>query len=137
MLHISQAPQTDRKAFLEWWTGEKERAVRDRVALVVVVSSYKYACHKEWLQTIEEEEWFDNDDGLMRVRFMTLANCNNSLTDGWGDIIKKVSKDSAGAIAQDDEQHLADVGPMAVAINDGEEDSGEGSVVDASIQLMS
>ena len=38
VLHISQAPQTDRKAFLEWWTGEKERAVRDRVALVVVVS---------------------------------------------------------------------------------------------------
>jgi hypothetical protein len=37
VLHVSQAPQTDREAFLEWWTGEKERAVRDRVILVVVI----------------------------------------------------------------------------------------------------
>ena len=39
--------------------GEKERAVRDQVILVVVGRSYDYACHKEWLQSIEVEEWFE------------------------------------------------------------------------------
>ena len=132
-LHVSQAPHSDREAFLEWWTREKERAVRDQVILVVVVSGYKYACHKEWLQSIEEEEWFDNDDGLMGVRFTTDEKLyqaiydNESLTDGWGDIIGEMSKDSAGAIAPDDQRHLSDVVPIAEAINDGEEDSGEGT----------
>jgi hypothetical protein len=37
VLHISQAPQSYHEAFLEWWASEKERAVRDRVILVVVV----------------------------------------------------------------------------------------------------
>jgi hypothetical protein len=71
VLHVSQAPQTDREAFLEWWIGGKKRAVRDQVVLVVVGSSYDCDCHKEWLQSIEEEEWFDNDDGLMSVGFTT------------------------------------------------------------------
>ena len=37
VLRVHQAPQSDREAFLEWWTCEKERAVRDRVILVVVI----------------------------------------------------------------------------------------------------
>jgi hypothetical protein len=104
VMHISQAPQTDREAFLEWWIGEKKRAVRDQVVLVVVSGSYyERDCHEEWLQSIEEEEWFDNDDGLMGVRFTTLSKMfqaiysNTSLTDGWGDIIEKTSLDSASA----------------------------------------
>ncbi len=108
MLFVFQAPQTDREAFLEWWTGEKERAVRDRVVLVVVDSCDKYSCHKKWLQSIEEEEWFDNDDGLMRVRFTTYTkmrlaiNGKVSLTDGWGDIIDKMNNGRAGASAYND-----------------------------------
>ena len=137
MLRVYQAPQSDREAFLEWWTCEKERAVRDRVILVVVIRFVKYVCHKEWLQSIEEEEWFHNDDTLMGVRFTTSENLdkaivdNESLTDDWGDIIEKMSTDSAGAIAPDDERHLADVVSIAEAISDSEEDIG------ASIRLLS
>ncbi len=119
VLHVSQAPQTDCEAFLEWWTGEKERAVRDRVILVVVGVCYKCECHKKWLQSIEEEEWFDNDNGLMGVRFTTFTmlnqviHDNESLKDGWGDIIEKMSNDRAGAsasddIGADDDDYLAD-----------------------------
>lgn len=143
VLRVYQAPQSDREAFLEWWTCEKERAVRDRVILVVVIRCVKYACHREWLQGIEEEEWFHNDDSLIGVRFTTLENLdkaiddNESLTDDWGDIIEKMCTDSAGAIAPDDERHLADVVSIAEAISDSEEDSGEGSVIGASIRLLS
>ena len=120
MLHVSQAPQTDREAFLEWWIGGKKRAVRDQVVLVVVGSSYDCDCHKEWLQSIEEEEWFDNDVGLMRARFTTLSKMfqaiysNTSLPDGWGDVIENTSVDIASA--SDDERTLTKVVPMAVAI---------------------
>lgn len=121
VLHSSQAPQTDRKTFLELWIGEKKRAVRDQLVLVVVGGSYyERDCHKEWLQSIEEEEWFDNDVGLMRARFTTLSKMfqaiysNTSLPDGWGDIIENTSVDIASA--SDDERTLTKVVPMAVAI---------------------
>jgi hypothetical protein len=108
VLSIFQAPQSDREAFLEWWANEKERAVRDRVVLVVVSGTYKYACQREWLRNIEEEVWLDNDEGGGVVRFTTWAkfcqaiDCGVSLTDSWGDVIEKMGKDSAGASASDD-----------------------------------
>ena len=73
----------------------------------------------------------------MGVRFTTSENLdkaivdNESLTDDWGDIIEKMSTDSAGAIAPDDERHFADVVSIAEAISDSEEDIG------ASIRLLS
>jgi hypothetical protein len=60
-----------------------------------------YACHREWLRSIEEEEWLDSDEGGGIVRFTTLEKfCLTilrkvSLTDNWDDIIEKMSTDSA------------------------------------------
>ena len=65
--------------------------------MVVVGRSYYYACHKEWLQSIEEEEWFDNDEGLMRARFTTLTKLfvsiesKESLADDRGEIIDRMT----------------------------------------------
>ncbi len=83
--------------------------------------------------------WLDNDEDGGIVRFTTWAKfCQAihrevSLTDKWGNIIEKMSKDSLDASASDDEQQLAVVVPVAEAISDSEEDSAAGSVVGAPI----
>lgn len=108
------APQSDRGDFLEWLNGERGRAVGDQVTLVIVGGYYDHPCHKEWLQSIEEEQWFDSGDCGEKIRFTTFSKlvvavgCESSLDDDWRDvIIEKVSMDGLeGVCASDDEKSL-------------------------------
>ncbi len=86
--------QTDWEAFLEWWKDEKECGlcpgdVSIRHCGVIIFPKthvIKNGC--------KVEEWFDNEDGLMRVRFASLLKLFNaihnkaSLTDCWGNIVQ-------------------------------------------------
>ena len=121
VLRIFEAPESDREAFLAWWAGELDRAVRDGVRIVVVGDlTYDCHCHREWLQTIEEEEWYDNDEGSFR--FTTLQSLfeamesGGSLTDDWGETIETMSINGADGSRASRERDVADVVPIAEEI---------------------
>jgi hypothetical protein len=112
VLRIFEAPHSDRDAFLAWWADELHRAVRDGVKIVIVGDfGYEYPCHKEWLDGIEEEEWYDNDEGSFRVtilrRLFEAMASGGSLEDDWGETIETMSIiDGAGGLSSSRERDM-------------------------------
>ncbi len=88
-------------SFLEWWKRETERAWNDHVQLVVVKPCYPTLL-REWLQRIEEEEWYGQGEKTTRVRFTTVyklakaVSCEEPLRDDWNDIIERVDSRPQG-----------------------------------------
>ena len=103
------APHSNRGEFIAWLNGERERAVSDRVTIVIVGGRYDHPCHKEWLQSIEEEEWYNDGECGEKIIFTTFGRLavaigrETSLDDVWGDIIvEKVSMDAYGGVFASD-----------------------------------
>lgn len=93
LLRISRIPMID---FCEWWSRESERAVRDQVQLVVAKQLHENQGSRiKALQDIEEEEWYNDDEGPTRIRFTTYRKLINAiyhgeqLRDDWGEIIER------------------------------------------------
>ena len=82
--------------FLEWWNQETERAWNDQVQLVVLKPFYPTIL-REWLQRVEEDEWYGQGEKTTRVRFTTgyklekAVSCEEPLKDDWNDIIERVN----------------------------------------------
>ena len=82
--------------FLEWWNRATERALRDRLQLVVLIPSQcqMSLIEKCWFERIEEDEWCSNGEGRMRLRFTTCRKIEDAvfngkqLMDDWGDAIE-------------------------------------------------
>mmetsp|Transcript_35368 Transcript_35368/g.74677 ORF Transcript_35368/g.74677 Transcript_35368/m.74677 type:complete len:153 (-) Transcript_35368:168-626(-) len=101
ILNIYSAPETEEE-FKQWWKAQVENANRDGVILVVVKSRCTISSiwlntpQKRFLSQIEEEEWYNDENGPSRVRvtrfykvMKVILGQSETLTDDWGDSIEK------------------------------------------------
>jgi len=97
-------------SFRKWWQGEIDMARKDGLALVVLdcpcdCSSCELEfcapaiLGRKWLEKIEEEDFYSNDDAALRVRFTNYGNLIDAMShckfnrkpleDVWGDCIER------------------------------------------------
>ena len=99
-------PEKSRRAFLKWWTGEKERAVHVRVISISrrgYLLQIRMSLAAKYPVVRQLTKAWRRQLDLQRTRCWTRQSKGQfSLTDGWGDIIEEICNDRAGASASDD-----------------------------------